>query len=379
MAHNRLHLFWKEQSALECYRTGVSLHSHTNLSEESLALIPPYTDGVPYLGRAIRRQQESYQKKTGRVFDFERAFWTPPLSPVQAFDLEASQIHTLGLNALVSLSDHDCAEAGFHLQMAREGAHAPISTEWTIPFGPTFFHVGVHNLPANRAHRIMDQLAECTADARPEKLHQTLTWLNEEQSVLIVLNHPFWDEAKTGEIQHSYALGRLMELYGRYFHALELNGLRSWQEQQRVGWLSRGTGLPMISGGDRHGCEANSLINLTNADTFADFVEEIRTEKVSTVMFMPQHREPLRYRVVQTIWDVMRTYPENPKGRQNWSDRVFFRDDDGVARPVSMYWSGNEPAIVKRFSSAIRLVESPHIRAMLRRALAEREPAVVGW
>ena len=132
----------------------------------------------------------------------------------------------------------------------------------------------------------------------------------------------------------------MMERFGGYFHALELNGLRPWSENRKVAWLARESGHPPISGGDRHGCDGNSIVNLTNAATFAEFVGEVRRDRHSTVLFLPQHPEPLRYRVVQAMWDIMRTYPGHLKDRQIWNDRVFYRDDAGVARPVSSCWSG---------------------------------------
>ena len=71
----------------------------------------------------------------------------------------------------------------------------------------------------------------------------------------------------------------------------------------------------------------------------------------------------------------MREYPDHPADRRKWSDRVFFRDDDGVARPVSTFINGNEPAIVKQFSSLIRLVDSGSVGTVLRTALVDSEEA----
>ena len=128
-------------------------------------------------------------------------------------------------------------------------------------------------------------------------------------------------------------------------------------------------------GGDRHGCEPNSNINLTNASTFAEFVQEVRGGRQSTVLFVSQHNEPMRYRILQTMWDIMREYPDHPADRRKWSDRIFFCDEDGIAKPVSTFFNGNEPAIVKQFSSLIRLVDSRSVRTVLRTALVDSEEA----
>lgn len=371
----QIHLYWKEPSVISRYKTGVSLHSHTNLSEETLDIIPRYTEKIPYLGKSVKAQERKYFEQTGQVLDFAKAFWTPPLSPLQALELESKQISAHGLKPFVSLSDHDNLQAGYSLSVLEATQGTPVSVEWTIPFGTTYFHMGVHNIARNIAHDTMGELAAFTADPKPERLGGLLAMLNRDPATLLVLNHPFWDEKGIGASEHGHTLGCLLERHGSMIHGLELNGLRGWHENSRVAWLSRHTGIPVISGGDRHGCEPNSNINLTNASTFAEFVQEVREGRCSTVLFMPQHREPMRYRVIQTIWDVMRDHPGNPEDRRKWSGRVFFRGEDGVAKPVSSFFHGNEPAIVKQFSSLIRLVDIRSVRSVLRSALVDGEEA----
>ena len=61
-----------------------------------------------------------------------------------------------------------------------------------------------------------------------------------------------------------------------YLHALELNGLRNWDENREVRRLAEKWNMLLISGGDRHGVEPNANINLTNATSFTEFVHEIR-------------------------------------------------------------------------------------------------------
>jgi hypothetical protein len=366
---------WAHPEASDRFRTGVSLHSHTCLSEESLDVIPRYTANVPYLGGAIREQQRLYRQRTGSTLDFGRAFWTPPLSPRQAWELETTQIQRMRKRPLVSLTDHDSLQAAYQLRVL--GFHVPVSLEWSVPFGPTFFHVGVHNLPASKGHEIAGRLAVYSSRPDPKLLVELLADLNALPSVLLILNHPFWDEAGIGEPEHAHTLGSFLERHRGMLHALELNGLRPWAENRRVAWMARQTGIPLISGGDRHGCEPNSLINLTNAGTFDEFVAEVREDRLSNILFLPQHKETLRYRVVQTMWDIMRDYPEHPKERRRWADRVFYRDDRGVPVPVSHYLTGKEPPVVKQFSRLIRLVESRRVRGVLRFALHDGEQALI--
>jgi hypothetical protein len=365
---------WKDHRIDPDFRAGVSLHSHTTYSEESLAMVPRYTAKVPYLGAAIRRQQNEYLAAKSRHLDFGRAFWTPPLSPRQAHRLEEKQIHSrFNLPAFVSLTDHDDIRAGSQLHLLERFREAAVSTEWTIPFGPTFFHLGVHNLPIDQSAAIMEQLKAHTAGPRESRLAELLAMLNSYPHVLLVLNHPVWDEKGIGVAEHSQALGRLLERHSDAFHALELNGLRSWKENCQTIQLGRQSGIPLVAGGDRHGLEPNAILNLTRGACLVDFIEEVRYRRLSHVVFMPQYHEPLKLRILQTMVDVVREYPDNFDGRRLWSDRVFFLPPDKTEPvPVSSYWQDGAPAVIRCFIAAMGLLERRTVRSALRLALDDR-------
>jgi hypothetical protein len=335
--------------------------------------VPRYTAGVALVANAIRQQEERYRARTGRALDFSRAFWRPPLAPREALDLETKQIEELGLDALVSLSDHDDIQAGVHLSVL--DSRMPVAVEWTVPFGPSFFHLGVHNLPAREARAVMAGLAETTADPKRGRIREMLAALDEFPQTLVVWNHPAWDEARIGSLEHSQVLGQFFERFGEQIHALELNGLRPWSENKRVLQIAAQTGHPVISGGDRHGLEPNANLNLTNAGTFDEFVEEVRHDHHSDVLFLPQYREPLRVRMIETMWDIVREYPDFPQERRRWNDRVFYACDDGVTRPLSAIWTGGEPWPVTWFLHGLRATKHPRLRGALKLALADGQEA----
>ena len=366
--------FWQDQVVSKTFRSGVSLHSHTMHSEESLEMVPRYTARLPYLGSAIRKQQAEYKEKKGDHLDFSRAFWTPPLAPREAHRLEEKQIQKcFGLPGFVSLTDHDDIRAGTHLQVLERFRGAPVSTEWTIPFGPTFFHLGVHNLPVSESARIMDRLASYTAEPNEQELDSLLLMLQAYEDVLLVLNHPCWDEKGIGAAEHGAALARLLQRHRSSFHALELNGLRSWNENKLVIRLGNELGMPVVGGGDRHGLEPNAIVNLSSGESFTEFICEVRYAKRSHVVFMPQYHEPLRLRILQTMVDVVREYPSNFDGRRKWSDRVFFRGSNAEAPlPMSAYWKDGGPAVVRHFVTAMKILERRSVRSALRMALDDR-------
>ena len=149
-ATSSIHFFTQHPAIAADFRTGVSLHSHTMCSEESLSMVPRYTGKLPYLGAAIRRQEAEYSRLQPRAFNWADALWTPPLSPRQAYRLEEKQVQRrFKLPALVSLTDHDDIRAASMLHVMERFRKAPVSNEWTISYRGTFFHLGVHSLHAS--------------------------------------------------------------------------------------------------------------------------------------------------------------------------------------------------------------------------------------
>src|ERR1035438_8232006 len=103
---------WQDTACIRDFTSAVCLHGHTLHSEECLSFLPRYLSHVPGVSQYVRGHE-----RNGGV-DFARAFWTPPLTPASALQLEERQIRSLGLRCMVSLTDHDSIEAPFALQVA---------------------------------------------------------------------------------------------------------------------------------------------------------------------------------------------------------------------------------------------------------------------
>lgn len=368
MTRNAVRFLWQDPGAATGFRAGVSLHSHTMHSHEGLGFIPRYANRVPLFSWEFGRLMRRYQAFHGQPLDFSAAYWTPPLPPREALDVESKQIETsLGLRAMVSLTDHDNIAAGTQLQVLDR--EIPISLEWTIPFGETFFHLGIHNLPHSQARDLVAALAGYTLHPEAERLRDLLAVLDVESEVLIVLNHPMWDQAVIGAGRHRTALRDLLESVGDRIHALELNGVRPWEENSMVLDLARDLGRTLISGGDRHGREPNALINLTDAATFTEFVEEIRSGD-SHVLFLPHYREPLGLRILQMMCDVLGDCPDLA-GRERWTDRIAYTSREGELVPLSSIWNGRCPAAARWFVRGVGIVGSRQVQRALRPLLIE--------
>jgi hypothetical protein len=384
-ANIRLHVYERAAkslpSILRGFRAGASLHCHTNFSKELLTFIPHYAAMIPVISRLFKAEMDRYLTLHGRTVDFNRAYWTPPVSPRQVLEVETLQIESrLGLPAFVSITDHDDIEASLRLQVIDSGRRIPISLEWTVPYGEGFFHLGVHNLPQEFAAEIHRELMRYTDQAQDAMmLGDLLVLLNEAPETLVVLNHPLWDIEFIGAERHQACLKAFLVEHGEWIHAFEINGFRSWRENRAVMNLAEGFGYPVVTGGDRHGCQANTLLNLTRAATFADFVTEVREDQHSEVLLLPEYRDSRVARTIQVAADVLRDYPQHlgrALGDECWRDRVFVDIGDGRgSRSLTWHWPNGGPSWVRLSLWVLRILGT-RLQPALRLALAGEEVSI---
>jgi hypothetical protein len=364
---NQLTYLWEDRRITSQFNTAVSLHGHTNRSRESLYFIGQYASRYTLLRRAMAYLDRRSQRATSIKLDFWKGYWTPPLPPLEAFTVERKQIEEgLGLKSLISLTDHDNIEAPLLLRVVPEARRIPVSLEWSIHFEDTILHLGVHNLPTMEAEAWLKRMAAQTAQPRPRELWELLSALAQIPQVLLVFNHPLWDLPSIGRANHRRAIRDFLQYANSFLHAFELGGLRSWKENRDVIELAKAYRHPVIAGGDRHGCEPSALLNLTNASSFSDFVEEVRQQH-SHVLAMPQYADCTSLRMLHTVLDVIRHYPDHPLGSRQWDERVYHPDQDGVSRPLSMLWEGPPPFIQQIFR-VLQAAEAEPVRGSLRRA-----------
>jgi len=345
----RLHILHEHEDLGAKARTGVSLHCHTEQSKEMLDFVPHYAEKLPVINFFWRRERERYIKREGRGIDFSTAYWSPPLPPKRVYEIEREQILHAGLEPIVSLTDHDSIRANREVNEDLDGTKAPVSLEWTVPFEYGFFHVGVHNLPPDRADQLTEDLLAYTfsEDEEPnkERLHEVFAMLSEIREVLVILNHPLWDIEIVGQERHEELLRNFITEYGKWIHAFEINGFRSWSENKEVLEMADALGFPVATGGDRHGCQPNTVINLTDAQTFEEFVDEIRVERRSEVVLMPEYKRPLHSRQLQSFSEILSHYPEFEESRRRWFDRIFFDvgDEKGLVSLSEHGWDRGGP------------------------------------
>ncbi|MBC7898787.1 MAG: hypothetical protein H7070_01930 [Saprospiraceae bacterium] len=380
LKQTRLHILQKAEDLASKAKSGVSLHCHTQHSQEMLDFVPHYAEKLPIIAYFWKCERKRFFEREGEYPDFSNAFWEPPMSGQSVYDIEKMQINETGLNAIVSLTDHDTIDAALEVNQNVDNSCAPISLEWTVPFEFGFFHVGVHNLPKGQAVDLTKTLLEFTSikeNHTSEKLAEMFGMLNDLPEVLLILNHPLWDIEIVGKELHELLLTDFLKAHGRWIHALEINGFRSWSENKAVIEMAEALGMPIATGGDRHGCKPNTVINLTKAETFEEFVEEIRVYKRSEVVLMPEYSQPLHSRQLQSFSEILKDYPEFPEGKQKWFERVHFdiRDGYGV-RPLSVHWLNGVPTWLGAAIWTLGFLGSPKARPIfnLARKKIDRVP-----
>jgi len=366
----RLHILREPQSLSSKAATGVSLHCHTEHSKEMLDFVPHYAEKLPIIAHYWRKERDKYQEKEGKPVDFSTAYWSPPLTALDVYSIEKSQIENAGLASLVSITDHDSIKANI---LVNDVEASPISLEWTVPFEYGYFHVGVHNLPRDRAEALTDTLLDFTFNSENHtdaKLAEMFAMLNEIPSVLVILNHPLWDIELVGAERHDILLRNFVRKHGRWIHAFEINGFRSWSENKAVIEMADALGIPVATGGDRHGCKPNTVINLTNAATFEEFAEEIRESRRSEVVLMPEYEHPIHSRQLQSFSEILKHYPDFADHRRRWFDRVFFDNGDGKGVvPLSSHgWKRGGPNWLRAAIWTLGVLGSPTMRPAFRLA-----------
>jgi hypothetical protein len=378
LQNTRLHILQEEKDLSKEVKTGVSLHCHTQFSKEMLDFLPHYADKLPIISYFWQKEKAKWLEREGKELDFSTAYWSPPLSETDVYSIETEQIKRLNLNPIVSITDHDNIGANLQICEHTPNEVAPISLEWTVPFDYGFFHLGIHNLPKDNALEISQTLLDYTFGENPtnERLHELFAMLNEIPEVLVIFNHPWWDIEMVGKERHEILLRAFLKDFAKWIHAFEINGFRTWSENEATIELAESIGMPLCSGGDRHGCKPNTVINLTNAKTFAEFVDEVRNDKRTEVVLMPEYAAPLHSRQMQSFSEILSYYDHFPEGRKRWFDRIFFDVDGKGLRSLSGYgWKLGGPKWLRLAIKTMSFLGNPKLRPFYR-ILMKREDVV---
>ena len=175
LKRTRLHILHEPKDLGKEATTGVSLHCHTEHSKELLDFVPHYAAKLPVISYFWNKERKKHLANRGKEIDFTGAYWSPPMTADEVYNLEKAHINESGLEAVTSITDHDSIDANLQINQHTANERAPISMEWTVPFEFGFFHVGVHNLPKERAVELTKTLLDYTFDKENHTAQKSLT------------------------------------------------------------------------------------------------------------------------------------------------------------------------------------------------------------
>lgn len=284
------------------YPFAVSLHNHSCHSVENLSFL----NQVARLG-FMRPFRGTLQRAFGldgvSNLSYADIIYNPPYTPEDLYAMESDAVKGLGFDGVhFAITDHD--EFRGNVELLHKRPHlAPrvaIGEEVSVWYHGHLFHLGVSGLPEagiGETHRRIQAAAQA-------ENHDELFEILAATGALIVLNHPlvFW-----GRGPEKIPVEDLLTRYGWAIHALEVNGMRRQEENDRVLELARHWKKPVIGGGDSHLLVASSVICVTKAASFADFIAEVK-EGHSVPMVKREFFAPLRWKMFLRVLYFMSLY-----------------------------------------------------------------------
>lgn len=281
----------------------VSLHNHSCHSVEKLASLNEVVK--LWFMRPFRKTlQAAFGLAAVPDLNYAEIYYQPPQTPEEVFLVERSNVEELGFrDILVGITDHDEVAGSVELLRKRptEAQRNPLGEELSFRFDDYLFHLGITGLPEAG---IDETHAELQAAAYAERVDDVFEILR-ASGCLVVLNHPLvpWGKDPERTIPVQELLGR----YGWAIHALEYNGMRSREENDRVLQLAKHVRKPVVGGGDSHLLLASSVLSVSQAGSFQDFADEVK-EGHAVSLITPMYDAPLGWKIFLRVLYFMGHY-----------------------------------------------------------------------
>jgi hypothetical protein len=84
---------------------------------------------------------------------------------------------------------------------------------------------------------------------------------------------------------------------------------------------------------------------------------------------MPQHRDPLKLRILRNMCDILEDDDQHSTGWTQWSDRVFYLTGEGIEKSPNELRGDKFPPVVNRFAASMGLVKHRRVLSALKFAL----------
>lgn len=273
----------------------VSLHNHSCHSVERLAALNHV------VRKAFMRPVSGIVQRSfglGGIPDLNYAdvTYNPPYTPEDVYNMEATAAARWGFDGIhFAITDHDEFAGNVALQRARPdmNGRTAISEELSLWFEGHLFHLGICHIPESRPQDTHDQIQAAARGKRYDELFETL----KASGCLVILNHPLvaWKPGAP-----AIPVEGLLARYGWAIHALEINGMRTREENDAVLTLAREWRKPVVGGGDSHLLVPSSVLSLSRAASFKDFVAEVK-EGQAVPFVTPEYFAPLNWKLTLRV------------------------------------------------------------------------------
>jgi predicted metal-dependent phosphoesterase TrpH len=279
----------------------VSLHNHSCHSVEKLAALNLVVK-MAFMRPLSGVLQSAFGLGGVSDLNYAEITYNPPYTPEDVYQIESAAAARWGFNGVhLAITDHD-EFAGNLALMCRPDLNGRIAIgeELSLWYQGHLFHLGLCGLPESGIDETHSRIQSAARAGRYDELFETLA----ASGCLVVLNHPL---VAWGPGSETIPFTELLTRYGWAIHALEINGMRRREENNRVLELARQWRKPVVGGGDSHLLVASSVVSLSQAPTFKDFIAEVK-DGHAVPFITPDYFAPLKWKLFLRVLFFMSRY-----------------------------------------------------------------------
>lgn len=280
----------------------VSLHNHSYHSVEKLAALNQVVK-LAFMRPLSGVLQRAFGLDSVSDLNYAEITFNPPYTPEDVYQMESAAAAQWGFNGVhLAITDHDEYVGGLTLLRGRPDLNRriAISEEVSLWYKGHLFHLGVSGLPEGEIDEMHTRIQSAAWNGRHDELFETLA----ASGCLVVLNHPL---VSWGPGLATIPMTDLLTRYGWAIDAFEVNGMRRPEENDRVLELARQWRKPVVGGGDSHLLVASSIVCLSQAATFRDFIAEVKGG-YSVPFLTPDYFAPLNWKLFLRVLFFMSRY-----------------------------------------------------------------------
>jgi predicted metal-dependent phosphoesterase TrpH len=279
-----------------------SLHNHSCHSVEKLAALNQVVK-LGFMQPLKGILQSSFGLSGVSDLNYAEITFNPPYTPEDVYQIESAAAAHWGFDGVhLTITDHDEFAGSLALLRSRPdlSRRAAVGEELSLWYQGHLFHLGLSGLPESGIDDLHGRIQSAARGGCHDELFETLA----ASGCLVVLNHPLISWAPGPE---SIPITDLLTRYGWAIHALEINGMRRHEENDRVLEVARHWRKPVVGGGDSHLLVASSVLSLSQAATYRDFIAEVK-EGHSVPFVTPDYFAPLKWKLFLRVLFFMSHY-----------------------------------------------------------------------